>query len=960
MKKNLIISALLAISSSEIIAQSSDPLLTRQWALENKGQVILKYVSDLERVQVKGVEGMDINWTDTKDLPSTKKEVVVAVLDSGLDLEHPDLKGRIWFNEKLCAGAANTANRSCYGHNYLDNNTLLTDEIGHGTHVAGLIAANRNNIGIAGAGDPRVKIMPLKVLNNQVNGFVYNGKVITDVIADAMIFAIKNGADVINLSLGWPKLIDLPKVRKAFEMAEENNVVVVAASGNNNKDLPTFPCSYENVICVGAIDNQGKLTDFTNHGSKVDIVAPGESIVSTFPRNLESRVLRVKNYETKRGSSQAAPYVAAAIANLKLLHPGLSNNQVRNLLFRSVRLLNTDKSSLSSERFVKYGMLDMKRLLELADTKEDKSFITPEIKAVTEIKFKAADRTFSFDLSFKNLSSLDFKGSICLKVNSDALMLDQNCLNIENLAALGSLKIPVSGVLLDLNRDSHIQLQIQIEEKIYHTSLVFSRDLNNDVNIVSNPVSGGKFEDMGIISGDRKLSRMMRVFDKHKRIDFPEYFYLEKLKQTENATVISLLTKEKSFLVKTISLPKVNRVLSIHRQDINLDGKLDYFIYTLSNKKDELQFYLFDEKLQPLFGNFSTWSMTLSTFEGLPIDGGIEKFEWIKTRNSTLGSLLVPSLYRTYTMPEADNSKIIGERVIGAVPHQFFLNPVIKDDKVLIELRVVDNVLMMKSLRDKLGIRGHYDAKSVYLLKPFPQTAEETAAGTIRSLVVLEEEGLSSFSEITLKLEGNHIAGFQLLNSHKAIDQSLIYPVMDLSTGEITSESVFTGLLNRASAEFMVKTGTNVDSLLVMKEDWENPIIGLLGSFSSKGEKSFLIESRSSLSVLKENGEKSSLPIYRDSSFPGQSFSETLTPMMVNGRPGVYINSTLIYGERIYSMIATDTELSRPLGLSVSIPSGCVPLPPETLESKQDYQYVFLCSDSQRNVSLKFLPLLAQ
>nr|BDT27202.1 S8 family serine peptidase [Bacteriovorax sp. HI3] len=954
MKK--IIFTTLVLQSLTALAGTNDPLYNKQWALENSGQVILKNISDLERVQVKGLPGVDINWVDTKEAKTEKKELIVAVLDSGLDLEHPDLKDRIWYNEKLCAGATNAANRPCYGYNYLDNNTILTDDVGHGTHVAGLIAANRNNsTGIAGAADSRIKIMPLKVINSSVNGFVYNGKVITDVIADAMTFAVKNGAEVINLSLGWPKLVDLAKVRQAFDYAEQNNVIVIAASGNNNKDLPTFPCSYENVICVGAIDNRGDLTDFTNHGSKVDVVAPGESIISTYPRALESRVLRIKNYETKRGSSQAAPYVTAALANLKLLHPGLTNDQVRSLLFRSVKKLAKESSS----RFVKFGSLDMKALLELASKEEEKAFVNPLMKGLTEVKFNAGDRRFAFNLELKNLSNIDYKGLVCLRSGSKAIELDQNCVSVENIQAKKSLSFPVSGLIQDLAGDSHILLTVQIDDRTYTTSLVFSRNLNNDAALISQSLGQASFDDMAVISGDRRLSRMTRVFDKHRQIAFPEYFYQEKLKQTENASVVSLLTSEGGkFTVKTITLPKVNKVLSIHRQDINMDGKLDYFIYTLSNKKDELQFYILDEKLNPLFKENSTWSMTLSTFEGLPIDGGMEKFEWIKVKNPTLGNILVPSIYRSYTMPEADNSKQISERVIGAMSHQFYLNPKVTDKKVEIELRVVDSVKMMAALRKEMGILGTFDTKSVYLLKPFPQTMEESRNGVIRSLIVVDEDGIGQLHQATISLEGNNFSKLSSLSTEKAVDQSLIYPIIDSKNGNVTDEAIFTTLLNRATAEFLVKNDHEIGSIQHLNEDWENPVIALTATFAENGAKTYLVESRSSLTVLRDNGKKASLPIYRDSSFPGQSFSETITPILSEGRPGVYINSTLIYGERLYSMVDTENNgFIRPLSLSIGIPSGCVPLLPETLADKTQYNYVFLCTSPSKEITLKFLPM---
>jgi len=955
MKKLIVSSLLVQALMPSAFAQVNDPLYSKQWALENNGQVILKNISELERVQVKGVPGVDINWVDTKDIQSSKNELIVAVLDSGLDIKHPDLKDRVWYDHKLCDNIPNANVKACNGFNFLDNNNVLTDDIGHGTHVAGIIAANRNSMGIAGAADPRIKIMPVKVMNSQVNGFVYNGKVVTDVIADAMNFAIKNGAEVINLSLGWPKLIDLAKVKAAFDLAEKNNVVVIAAAGNNNKDLPTFPCSYENVICVGAIDNRGELADFTNHGSKVDITAPGESIVSTYPSNLESRVLRIKNYETKRGSSQAAPYVAAAVANLKLLHPGLTNDQVRSLLFRSSRKSLSEKNN----RFVKFGMLDMKELLILATAEEKSAFINPQIKSLTEVKFNSADRKFFFNLELKNLSGIEYKGLVCLSTPTNAIVLDQSCLSVNSISAHKNLVIPVTGFIQDLRSDSHILLNIQIDHKVYQTSMVFSRDLNNDPEVASHSLGQASFNDMAVISGDRKLSRMSRVFDKYKRLNFPEYFYMEGVKQTPTTTVASLLTNEASkFVVKNITLPKVNRILSIHRQDINMDGKLDYFIYTLSEKKDEIQFYLMDEKLNPLFKNQSKWSMALTTFEGLPIDGGVEKFEWIKIKHPTLGSILVPSMYKTFTMPEADNSKQISERVIGAAAHQYYLNPVVAGDKVTIDLRVVDSVTMMKALQREMKIAGDFDSRSVYLLKPFPQTEEESRAGKIRSLVVVDEDGVGKLFQANIGIDGKNFSNLNGLSTEKAVNQSLIYPIVNSQTGAVTDEAIFTTLLDRATAEFLIKDDKQIGSIIKLQEDWENPIISLIATFEENNEKTYLVESRNSLTLLRENEEKFSLPIYRDSSFPGQSFAETLTPILSQGRPGIYVNSTLIYGERLYSMIDTkDSGFIRPLRLSIAIPQGCVPLSPEPLRSKTQYNYTFLCTDANREVSLKFLPM---
>lgn len=951
----LIIIGFIASLSSAFAAEplAGDPLISKQWALKNNGQVILKNISDLERIRVVGIPGNDINWIDTSEVITTKKDLIVAVLDSGLDLDHPDLKGRIWYNEK-CTNAPNAKNLACNGFNYLDYNNNVADDVGHGTHVAGIISANRNNIGIAGAADPRIKIMPIKVLNSQVNGFVYNGKLITDVIADAMIFAINNGAEVINLSLGWPKLIDTPKIRQAFQTAETKNIMVIAASGNNNKDLPTFPCAYENVVCVGATDNRGELTDFSNHGSKVDLVAPGEYIVSAIPKSLESRVLRISNYEVKRGSSQAAPYVTAAVATLKLLNPGLTNDKVRSLLYKSSKpLLRNQKN-----RFVKFGSLDMKNLLSMASATEEAAFVIPELKVVTEVKYRLDDKKFNFNLPLKNLSDLDYTGNVCISSDrsGEAVVLDQECFEVKDLKAHSALTLSISGNLPDLSKDSHINFSISIDQKRYETSLVFSRDINDDSEVKTELIAGGNFDDMGLINGDRKISKMTRVIDKFHRLNYPEYFYLEKSKQTADSTVVSLLTREnENYTIKYLALPLVSRVLSIHRQDINLDGIVDTFVYALSAKKDELLFFNFDMKLNLLFGKYSKWAMTLSTFEGLPIEAGAEKFEWLKLNHPQLGYIVVPSIFKGYAVPEIDNSKNILDRITSAGNHQYYLSPKLQeaDGTMRIELRIIDSVAVMKKMRAQFNL---YSDQTITLLKPFPQTERQSANGEIVSLGCIDDGEQKTYIE--LALSSNAIVT-RPLTKVLGLEGSLIYPVMSSESGIMTKESILTSLLNRAGAEFLIKNDSGVSSPLVLRQDWENPIIGLIAAFDAGGSKSFLVENRYTVSLLNKNGDRSDLPVYRDSSFPGQNFSETLSPILSEGRAGVYVNSTLIYGERLYSMIDTEAGLVRPLKLSVGIPKACVPLNPETLDEKTTYNFVFLCAGQSKQAVLKFLPMLS-
>lgn len=960
MKKLIAIIVLVILSPVYAQMVTTDPLFPKQWALKNSGQLIYRDITDFDGIISKGIAGLDINWIDTKNIETQNKELIVAVIDSGVDIEHPDLKERIWFNEKLCGhNPPNIKNLPCRGFNFLENNLLLNDDIGHGTHVAGIIAAVRNNLGVAGAADPRVKIMPLKVINSEVKSFVHDGKVLTNVIADAILFAVKNGASVINLSLGWPKLIDLEKVRKAFDFAEENNVTIIAATGNNSKDLPLFPCAYENVICVGGVDNRGQMTDFTNYGAKVDVLAPSEWIVSTYPQKIESRVLRIKNYEIKNGSSQAAPFVSAAVANLRLLHPNLKNDQIKSLLFRSSskRALNETHA-----RFVKYGMLDMKKLLELANVEEEEAFVHPLLKSLTEIKFNSKSKIFDFKIGFKNLSKVEFSGEICAKIHSDSIRLNNECFKVA-IGSYGKIEITVYGELSDLSLDSHTFLELNIGKRSYKTALVFSRILNNDPELKSFPVANATFEAMAILRPGQRFSRLIRVFDKHRQLSYPEYFFLDPKNQTDEKTVVSLLSKKSGqFDVHKIELPKLTNIIAIFRKDINLDGKLDYFLYTLSKKKDEIHFFSFTEDLNPLFGDNSLWKLTLSVFGGLPTEGGLERFEWIKLKNPVLGNILLPSMYRNYSMPEEDNSKIISERILGNGFHQYYLNPIVdlKNKEVKLELRVVDSIAMIKSLYKQLDIRGHSDAKTLTLLKAMPQTKEELAKGTFKSLLMVTEDDTRKFYQASLTLENNqHHEKLVELAGDDEVSGSLIYPILNTESGNIQDESVFTALRDRSTAEFLVKGPTNIKQEQLLQETWTNPILSLMAVFqNTKNERTYFVESRSTIVALKDNGDKSSLLIYRDSSFPGQDFAETFTPVLVGDRPGIYVNSTLIFGERLYTMVDTkDKGLIRPLSLSVEVPAGCVILWPETLERATDYHYAFLCTAQGKEASLKFLPM---
>ncbi|GGA18480.1 S8 family peptidase [Psychrobacillus lasiicapitis] len=235
-------------------------------------------------------------WDKTKG-----KGITVAVLDTGCDSSHPDLQERI-----------------IGGRNFTDddgsNPDIFLDYNGHGTHVAGTIAAQKNDKGVVGVA-PEANLLIIKVLNKKGSGqyeWIING----------INYAIEQKADIISMSLGGPN--DMPELHEAIKKAISNNILVVCAAGNegdgdDSTDEFAYPGCYNEVISVGAINLERRSSDFTNSHNEIDLVAPGEKILSTYLKG---------KYATLSGTSMAAPHASGALALIKSL---VNNNFGREL-----------------------------------------------------------------------------------------------------------------------------------------------------------------------------------------------------------------------------------------------------------------------------------------------------------------------------------------------------------------------------------------------------------------------------------------------------------------------------------------------------------------------------------------------------------------------------------------------------------------------------------------------------
>ena len=235
---------------------------------------------------------------------STGRDVVIAVIDSGVDLDHPELAARV-----------------VEGYDFVNEDSEADDDYGHGTLVAGVAAATaHNDRGIAGLAW-NAQILPVKVLDSQGQGVSSN-------LTCALYWAADNGADVINVSIisFGPSF----GMQSAINYAANEGVLVFSASGNlfEQGNPVTYPAAHDNVIAVGATDKEDAHAWFSSAGTFVDISAPGVSIVSTFPPSHDE-------YRSVNGTSLATPHVVGLSALILSAAPGLSSEGVERVILQS-------------------------------------------------------------------------------------------------------------------------------------------------------------------------------------------------------------------------------------------------------------------------------------------------------------------------------------------------------------------------------------------------------------------------------------------------------------------------------------------------------------------------------------------------------------------------------------------------------------------------------------------------
>ena len=270
----------------------------------------------------------NLAWSQLQE----KEPIRIAIIDTGIDYTHPDLLGRVNYDE---------------GYDFVNNDEDAMDDNGHGTHVAGIIGATSNNgIGISGTVGPlNIELIPIKVLNQDGVGS-------SSSIVDGIYYAIEKNVAIINLSVGTN--VENKALSDALQAAKDAGISVIVAAGNESDNCDSSPIvSSEATYTIVALTPLNKPAQFSNYGEYVDAAAPGKKIISTVPNG---------QYEAWDGTSMATPIVSGIVAMMLSVNPSLTPNEV-------YEILNTSSNDLLSVGFdveTGYGLVNAVKALEMA------------------------------------------------------------------------------------------------------------------------------------------------------------------------------------------------------------------------------------------------------------------------------------------------------------------------------------------------------------------------------------------------------------------------------------------------------------------------------------------------------------------------------------------------------------------------------------------------------------------
>lgn len=580
-----------------------------------------------------------------------------------------------------CSGWNLTA-RSAPGSQVWGDNDAR-DTIGHGTHIAGILSAtNKDGDGVFGV-IQNSRVLPVKVITASPTEPVRPTEVgvigstatatlpspneadlkaergLGDLVARGILYSLRSGAQIINMSLGWPADVDSNLMTQMIDLARSRGVLVVAAAGNDGTDALIRPCIFEGVICVASHDPDGAISHFSNHGAGVDIAAPGLGILSIFPTSLTSRVFTDRvGYEIKNGTSMAAPFVAGILA--RLLNAGYSPSEAQARLLAGVRRVAPNpRVSRSKAMLVQTGNAD----LGLALKATPRPLLLPTTKKPVLAKWNRIDRTISLNLELQN----QWKSASAVTIRPEVVSsqfgvqeaaIRQRDIRFQSWPENEKRKLTLELDILSTRLDSEMLIALEIQSQDQQTGRNYKDTRYLAVEVVSLPTPGDKEIEVKPYGGDVNLISLLPKSSLRtiKNLDGNINQDYLAIHSTGSKTKLILMREEKnSFLIENsheLTTP-VGSLLVLQRLDLNGDGSSDYVLVwkqspTASTRYPIFNFRFFDRNLKPLELEFDGKKSVEANY-GNSVSVITDKFQWIK-----VGNRRFPAWISRGTTPEAE------------------------------------------------------------------------------------------------------------------------------------------------------------------------------------------------------------------------------------------------------------------------------------------------------------------
>lgn len=990
---------------------SNDQLLPYQWGLVSQGQKVRRDKDDINYILIedssqnqntpdwmtllgdrlndlppdvlanllaqtpKGAAAADVNYAGFLKAVKDKepgREITVAVLDSGIDFGHPDLKNVVSKNLVECNADGNTNYETredldengvpgdCLGWNFTVHKSdprakLPMDDAGHGTHVAGIIAAEANNgHGVSGLGS-NIKIVPVKVLHRDEGSEEAKQIAFTDRVARGILYAVKRNVDVINLSLGWLRQADTKYLRESINAALARGIPVIAAAGNNGSNARLFPCSYPGVICVGATTIEGKITDFSNHGGNVDIFAPGDNIVSTWPVTLVPLDFSVHGNEIQSGTSQAAPFVTGAVAQLKayLKDLTLPEIQARLMLGAQVDMLAKDNTLGLS------GRLDMAKSLMV----EKQPVVRPVFKSLDEISYTLKDKRFRFPLPIVNYWQDSDEVVINIEIENDGISLKRNEFKIKEIKEAKSVTIPVDGEITNIKSDRTAKLVVEIEvngvkQRFSHT-INFVRLLIDDPEVEEKTVAFVDKPKPLVLVQEGTLTPLISTLESFYGTAEPEWFLRRNL---EKGVEFSFFKATEDKIVETagFAIESAKRVLGLLNIDFNQDGVDDRMVRTTAvNEEDEENAIVYSFRAKDgsaLFGTKSDWKLTPD------VAVANETLAFISSNIEGVGRVPSPIFVAEGRLPEHQQpTGFFDQRDESLRKRVYVFDPQLdENENVILKTIAIDTQKNVEIWKKQLGLRWSDPFKLSTILAP---SLEEHQAGAVR--VLISAGHASRRVDAVLTITSKDIFSLEKINLSGIRPEGQDAVRVSQITNDRFARHERTGFIGfydgkRARTSVI---GSSVNSQpYVLKNEFDN-YSGHVASFVANDILTSIYTTSNRLLVVQDNGQDQKVlerPLERFDFLPGQVFNELFWPVARENEagdlfPSLYVDASSIHTNSVHVIEASEKGIVAPMEQSVLLPPNCKPLNPVILPGEKAHRTAMICVEKERGFVFKFV-----